>query len=116
MPSFTTLMVASTAPQLLWPSTMISGTPSTIAPYSRLARPSSLTKFARHAHHEQLARALIEGELGRKAGIRAAHDAGERILRLRAGDASARVVPAGRRIGGVAGVALPQSARAPHPG
>ena len=67
-----------------------------------------IDEVARDAHHEQLARALIEGKLGRKAGIRAAHDAGERILRLRAGDASDRVVPAGRRIAGVAGVALLQ--------
>ena len=62
-----------------------------------------------HAHDEQLARALVEGELGSKAGIRAAHDAGERILPLRAGDASGRVVPVGRRIGGIAGVALLQA-------
>ena len=62
-----------------------------------------------HAHDEQLARTLVEGELGSKAGIRAAHDAGERILRLRAGDASGRVVPVGRRIGGIAGVALLQA-------
>jgi len=68
-----------------------------------------IDEVARDAHHEQLARALIEGELGRKAGIRAAHDAGERILRLRAGDASSRVVPVGRRIAGVAGVALLQA-------
>jgi len=58
------------------------------------------------ADDEQLARALIEGELGSKAGIRAAHDAGKRILRLRACDASGRVVLVGRRVGGVAGIAL----------
>src|SRR5262245_16683424 len=43
--SFRDLIVASTAPQASWPSTRMSGVPSTATAYSRLAIVSSEAKF-----------------------------------------------------------------------
>jgi hypothetical protein len=69
--------VALTAPQLLWPNTKISFVPSTAAPNSKLASPSGVTKFVGNTDHEQVARPLVECQLGRNPGISAAEDRGE---------------------------------------
>ena len=60
-------MVASTAPQLLWPSTMIERDAEHRGAVFEAGEPILVDEISRHAHHEQIAGALIEGEFGRKA-------------------------------------------------
>ena len=76
-------MVASTAPQLSWPSTRINGTPSTATAYSMLAMVSVVGEIAGDPAHKEIAPAAVEGVFGRDAQIGAAQDGGERDSDLR---------------------------------
>jgi hypothetical protein len=76
------LIVASTAPQLPWPSTMIAVVPTTATPCSRLAIRSAVAILPADAAAEQMPDPLVEHQLDVHAGIGAGQDGGERDLRL----------------------------------
>src|SRR5258707_2087968 len=71
-------MVASTAPQASWPSTMIRGVLKMATAYSMLAIVSSLAKLP--ATRQTNSSATIEGIFGRDARVGAAQDAGVGVL------------------------------------
>src|SRR6266849_9919906 len=77
--SLSDLIVAPTAPQASWPSTMISGVPS-MACIFHAGNRIVFGEVTRHAANEQVASATIEGIFGRDARVGATQDAGVGIL------------------------------------
>ena len=73
---------APTAPQLSWLRTTTSGTSSTAAPYSTLARTSGPTQVSRGPDDEEVAETAIEDDLRGDPGVRAAEEHGEGPLRF----------------------------------
>ena len=72
------LRVAEMAPQLSWPRITISGTSSSTGPYSREPRTAESMTCPAGADDEHITEALVEDDLGSKAGVTAAeqHDVG----------------------------------------
>ena len=72
--------VAVMAPHREWPRTTTSRVPPASAANSTLPTCDGETMLPGDANHEQVAQSLVEHDLGRHAGVRAAENDGERLL------------------------------------